>query len=217
MYGLETRETPGLQSRHLFRKGKSAIEEEGHVRGSWDPQEGQQPFQPNRNGFGDCITTLRGLLIGSSFLPGNDAANELARQGGLLARSAISCSLSLISRIHSCLFLDWRHTVSCKFFDIQVFSISTEELVFPRHARCVLSRLRCNKHSLLLSSYLSRIGRIENPSCSACRHSSQDTSHSALSSYKLFSTLCLFAISGPGHGEFLSFWGSMVFRHAPIP
>ena len=46
-----------------------------------------------------------------------------------------------------------------------------------RHARCVLSRLRCNGHSLLLSSYFSRIGRIENPFCSACGHSSQDTSY----------------------------------------
>ena len=59
----------------------------------------------------------------------------------------------------------------------QVPSISTEELVLLRHARCVLSRLRCNGHSLLLGFYLSRIGRIENPSCSACGHSSQDTSH----------------------------------------
>ena len=67
--------------------------------------------------------------------------------------------------------------MSSKFFDTQVPSISTEELVLPRHARCVLSRLRCNKHSLLLGSYLSRINRIENPSCSACGHSSQDTSH----------------------------------------
>ena len=49
--------------------------------------------------------------------------------------------------------------------------------MLPRHARCVLSRLRCNGHSLVLGSYLSRIGRIENPSCSACGHSSQDTSH----------------------------------------
>ena len=67
--------------------------------------------------------------------------------------------------------------LSSKFFGMQVPSISTEELVLPRHARCVLSRLRCNGQSLLLSSYLSRIGRIENPSCSACGHSSQDTSH----------------------------------------
>ena len=49
--------------------------------------------------------------------------------------------------------------------------------MLPRHARCMLSHLRCNGHSHLLSSYLSRIGRFQNPSCSACGHSSQDTSH----------------------------------------
>ena len=111
-----------------------------------------------------------------SFLLGNDAVDELARRGALLAPSAILCSLSLISRIHSCLILDWRYTVSSKFFDTQVSSISTEELVLPRHARCVLSCLRCNGHSLLLGSCLSRIGRIEDPSCSACGHPPQDTS-----------------------------------------
>ena len=83
----------------------------------------------------------------------------------------------LASPIHSRLISDWRRTVSCKFFDTQVPLISTEELVLPRHARCVLSRLRCNGHSLLLDSYLSRIGRIENPSCIACGDLSQDTSH----------------------------------------
>ena len=41
-----------------------------------------------------------------------------------------------------------------------------------RHARCVISRLRCNGHNLLLSSYLFRIFRIESPSCSACGYSS---------------------------------------------
>ena len=55
-----------------------------------------------------------------------------------------------------------------------------EELVLPLHARCVLSRLCCNGHSLLLGSYLSRFGRTENPSCSACGRSSQDTSHRIL-------------------------------------
>ena len=108
---------------------------------------------------------------GHSFLPGNDTADELARRGALLAPSAIPCSLSpLISRIHSRLVSDWRSPVSSKYFDTQVPSISTEDLVLPRHARCVLSRLRCNGHSLLLGSYLSRIGRI-------CGHSSQDISH----------------------------------------
>ena len=111
-------------------------------------------------------------------MPGNDATDKLARRGALLAPSAIPCSLSpLISRIYSSLFSEWRRTVLSKFFDIQVPSISTEELVLPRHARCVLSRLCCNGHGLLLGSYLSRIGRIENPFCSACGHSSQDTSH----------------------------------------
>ena len=112
------------------------------------------------------------------FVLENDAADELARRGAQLVPSAIPCSLSLfISRIHFSFFSDWRRTVSSKFFDTQVSSISTEDLVLPRHARCVLFRLRCNEHNLLLSFYLSRIGRIENPSCSACEHSSQDTSH----------------------------------------
>ena len=92
--------------------------------------------------------------------------------------SAIPCSLShFISRINSCLFSNRRRTVSSRFFDTQAPSISTEELVLPRHARCVLSRLRCNGRSLLLSSYFSRTGRIENPSCSDCGHLFQDTSH----------------------------------------
>ena len=83
----------------------------------------------------------------------------------------------VVSRFHSPYFSDWRRTVSSKFFDTQVPSISTEKLVLPRHARCVLPRLRCNGHSLLLSSYLFRIGRIENPSCSAFGQVSEDTSH----------------------------------------
>ena len=109
-------------------------------------------------------------------------------------------------------------TVSSKIFDAAVPLISTEKLVLPRHVRCVLSRLRCNGHSLLLSSFLSRNGRIKSPSCSACGHL---TSHFALSSYRLcaahsLATFCLSMTSGPGPGELTGFWGSMVFRHASI-
>ena len=59
---------------------------------------------------------------------------------------------------------------------------------FPPRNLCSLVTLavfslvyaRCNGHSLLLSSYLSKIGRIESSSCSACGHSSQDSSHPIL-------------------------------------
>ena len=75
-----------------------------------------------------CSITLR-WVSGHSFLSGNDASDELARRKTLLAPSAILCSLSpLISRIHSCLFSDWRHTVSLKFFDSQVFRFSSRNL-----------------------------------------------------------------------------------------
>ena len=43
--------------------------------------------------------------------------------------------------------------------------------------KVICSRLRCQRHNLLLSSYLSRIGRIYDSSCSACVHLSQDISH----------------------------------------
>ena len=111
-----------------------------------------------------------------------------------------------------------------KFFDTQVPSISTEELVLPSHASCVLSRLCFNGHSLLLGSYLSRIGRIENPSCSACGHLSQDTSYlilhcpatDSLRCSLIGSSLSLYNLwSRPWKVAWLL--GSMVFHHAPIP
>ena len=81
-----------------------------------------------------------------------------------------------------------------------------------------------NEHSLLLSSYLSRIGKMRIlPAMTVWTlvpgHLS---SHSALSSYRLcaahpLATLCLSTTFGPGPGELPSFLGSMVFHHVPIP
>ena len=121
-----------------------------------------------------------------------------------------------ISHIHSSFFSDWRRTVLSKFFDTLVPSISTEELVFPLYARCVPSRLRYNGQPTD-KFYLSRIGRIENPSYSACGHPSQDISYLILHCPATDSApLALWRLSDPGPGELPGCWSSMVFRHAPI-
>ena len=132
-------------------------------------------------------------VLRHSFLTGNNAADVLARSGALPMPSTIPCSFSaFISRIHSSLFSDWRRTVSSKFFDTQVPSISAEKLALLHHACCTLSRLCCNGHSLLLSSFLIRIGRTENSSGSACEHPSQDISHVILHCLATDSLRCLF-------------------------
>ena len=132
--------------------------------------------------------------------------------------SAIPCSLSpLTSRIHTCLFSDWSFTVSSKFFDPQVSSVSTEELVLSRHTRDDIFRLRCNGNSLLLGSCITRIDRIESPSCSACGHRFKDISDLILHylATDSLATLCLSTTFGPGPVELPDSRGSMVFRHAP--
>ena len=63
---------------------------------------------------------------------------------------------------------------------VSTLVFSCKELLLPRPALCALSRLRCKGDSLLSNFYLSRIGRIENPSYSACGHPTQDTSQLVL-------------------------------------
>ena len=59
---------------------------------------------------------------GHTFLLTNNAADELARWGAILAPSAIPCSFSpLISRIQCSHFTDWKRTIASKFFDTYRF------------------------------------------------------------------------------------------------
>ena len=115
----------------------------------------------------------------------------------LLVPSAIPCSLSsLISRIHSCLFSDWRHTVSSKFCDTQAPSISTEEVVVLLHARCVFSRLCYNRHSLLLAPISLELAESKIFLAALADTRPRNlSSHSALSSYGLFASLALWQFS----------------------
>ena len=150
--------------------------------------------------FAGLGSTNKSAISLPLFLLGNNAFDELARLGALPVSSAIPCSLSsLISHIHFCVFSDWRHTVSSKFFDTQVSSISTKELVLLHHARCFLSFL-LQRTQPSIKLLFSRIGRIENPSCSAYGNPSQDTSHLILHCPATDSLRCLL------FGNFLSLY-----------
>ena len=134
--------------------------------------------------------------------------------------SAVPCSLSpLISRIHSYLFSDWRRTVSSKFFDIQIPSNSTEKLVLA-----VVSLVYGFKDTaffqVLISLGLAELRILmQRLRTLVPGHLS---SHSVLSSYGLFAPLALWRLSVSLRPldqalGISGFWGSMVFRHAPIP
>ena len=97
-------------------------------------------------------------IPGHSSLPGNDLADSLAKIGASLDPSNIFVSLSPdISSQRQSLYTSWRRSVQSGLFLHQIPPVSPEELTLPRSALCALSRLRCNEHSTLLSSYFHRV------------------------------------------------------------
>ena len=96
--------------------------------------------------------------------------------------------------------------------------------MLTRHARCVLSRLRCNGHSQLLALISLGLAKskilLGEPADTRPRTlliSFYTLQLRILCPARSLATLCLFTNSGPKPGEFLGFWGSIVFRHASIP
>ena len=101
-------------------RGQHSEKMKGSARGNWDPQEGQQLFRPNPNGFLDRTTTLRQLLIGpdyflvanhtcqfSPILPTNLYSSVNFRNSAsiiLNQRAQVFESLDLFD-FHSCQFL----------------------------------------------------------------------------------------------------------------
>ena len=103
------------------------------------------------------------ISLWHSFLPGNNTADELARRGALLQQSTLLRGLSPHSScIRSSLALKAYFVIKIVQHTSTLSIYSTEKRVLPRQARCVLSCLRCYGCSLLFTSSLSRIGRVEN-------------------------------------------------------
>ena len=136
--------------------------------------------------------------------------------------SAILCSLSpLISRNHSSILSDWRRTVFYEIFDTQVPSISTGSLVSLAVLSLVFAATDTANCQALISFGLVRSKtlraapadtRPRTPLISFCTVQLWN-----LCTARSLATLCLSMTTGPGPGKFPGFWGSMVFRHAPIP
>ncbi len=124
---------------------------------------------------------------GHAGLEGNEAADELAAIGSSLSPTT---PLPLTAATHyfkSSIFSSWRDQVRCSFYDGRIPTVNREERSLSRVARTELSRLRCNGHSLLLNSYLFRLGRVDTPICSKC---GEDTTSAPL--HELFQCPALF-------------------------
>jgi len=160
---------------------------------------------------------------GQAGLPGNERADSLAKTGTTLPVTHVSSPLDpTIAKIRHTRYSLWRGTVSHDSLSCQIPSVSSEELALLRLIRYELSRLRSHGHSLLLSSYLCRIKRKENFSCSACGHTLQDLTRLSLDCpaseplrRAIFGTISsIFLTSGPDLRAWPDCWVSVEFLHA---
>ena len=99
----------------------------------------------------------------SRFFPGNNLNDFLAKVGAIHDSTILPLFLSsLISFQRLFLYTSWRCGIQSGFFQHQIPAVSSEKLSFQSpHSVCFAhSRLRCNRHSTLIT-YLHRIGRAE--------------------------------------------------------
>ena len=112
-------------------------------------------------------------------LPGNENAPKLvAKADASLPTNAIPCPLPTVTaKIRYFQYHNWRCHISQFYLIYQISKVSSEKLLLSRPIRRELSRLCFHGHSFLLSSYLHRISRKENSTCSAFGHPLQDLTH----------------------------------------
>ena len=109
---------------------------------------------------------------------GNEMADDLAKNGAALKQDGIPISYSSsLCLIKSRFFKTWWDHLPSPLLACRFPKIDKSERLLPRSVRCELSRLRSNGHSLLLSSYLHRIGRSPSSSCPECGYHNQDVVH----------------------------------------
>ena len=160
-----------------------------------------------------------------SFFPGNDAAYELARRVALLAPSAIPCSLFLLFLISTPVLSRTGGVLSHR-------SSSTHRFPrFPLRNLCSLVMLAVFSfvYTATDTAFFYVLTSLELAESRTLPAAPVDTRPSTslisfctvqlrtLCAAHSLVTLCLCTTSGPDPGELPGFWGSMVFRHAPIP
>ena len=161
---------------------------------------------------------------GHSFIPGNNAADDLARRGALLAPLqplVVSLLLSLVSTVFFSRTggLLSHRSISTRGFprfpprnlcSLVMLAVSSLVYAATDTAFCSVISLRLAQSKILPAAPADT--RPRTPLISLCTVQLR-----TVCAARSLATLCLSTSSGPGPGELLGFWGSMVFRHAPIP